>query len=176
MGSWATNYLKCLSYKMLSILSAGSEKNRDMEGRRAVGLAKEAGKHPFDLLADLTVEEESAVVFIMGISPEPESEKVFLQGQDQPQLSVGADILFPERGAPPQTAYGTFPRIFGHYVRELVLYTLKKAVHRCTGLPASRFKLADRGLIRKGAAADLVVFDAETIRDNTNFLDPARFP
>ena len=175
-GSWATNYLKCLSYKMLTILSVGSERNRDMEGRRVVDLAKVAGKHPFDFLADLTIEEEGAVVFIMGMSPEPWSEKVFLQGQDHPQLSVGADVLFPERGAPPQTAYGTFPRIFQHYVRELGIYSLENAVHRCTGLAASRFGLEDRGVIRKGAAADLVVFDPEAIKDNSTFRDPGRYP
>lgn len=175
-SSWATNYLKCLSYKMLTILSVGSAKNSEMEGKRVVDLAKEAGKHPFDFLADLTIEEEGMVVFIMGISPGPWSEKVFLQGQDHPQLSVGADALFPEKGAPPQTAYGTFPRIFEHYVRELGLYTLENAVHRCTGLAASRFDLEDRGVIRRGAAADLVVFDPETIRDNSTFRDPRRYP
>ncbi len=175
-GSWATNYLKCLSYKMLSILSVGSEKNRGMEGRRVIDLAKEVGKHPFDFLADLTIEEEGAVVFVMGMPPEPWSEKVFLQGQDHPQLSVGAVSLYKEKGAPPQTAYGTFPRIFQHYVRELGLYTLENAVHRCTGLAASRFGLADRGVIRKGACADLVVFDPEAIRDNSTFQEPRRYP
>lgn len=111
-GSWATNYLKCQSYKMLAILSVGSAKNRDMEGKRVVDLAKEAGKHPFDFLADLTIEEEGAVVFIMGISPGPWSEKVFLQGQDHPQLSVGADVLFPEKGRHHRPLTGPFRASF----------------------------------------------------------------
>ncbi len=175
-GSWASNYIKCLGWKMLSILSVGSEKNRRMEGKRIVELAQEAGKEPFDFLADLTVEEEGAVVFLMGIPPRPWSEKVFLKGQDHPQLSVGADVLFPEKGSPPQTAYGTFPRIFQHYVRELGLYSLEEAVHRCTGLAASRYRLEDRGVIRKEAAADLVVFDFESIRDNSSYDDPRRYP
>jgi N-acyl-D-amino-acid deacylase len=175
-GSWASNYIKCLGWKMFSILSVGSEKNRHLEGRRIVELAREAGKDPFDFLADLTVDEEGAVTFLMGISPRPWSEKVFLKGQEHPQLSVGADVLFPEKGSPPQTAYGTFPRIFQHYVRELGLYTLENAVHRCTGLAASRYGLEDRGVIRKGAAADLVVFDFERIRDNSTYDDPRRYP
>lgn len=175
-GSWATNYIKCLGWKMLSILSVGSERNRHLEGRRIVDLAAEAGKDPFDFLADLAIEEEGAVVFLMGIPPRPWSEKVFLQGQDHPQLSVGADVLFPEKGAPPQTAYGTFPRILQHYVRELGLYTLENAVHRCTGLAASRYGLKDRGAIREGAAADLVVFDPAGVRDNSTFDDPRRYP
>lgn len=175
-GSWSTNYIKCLGWKMLSILSVGSERNRRLEGRRIVDLAAEAGKDPFDFLADLTVEEEGAVVFLMGIPPRPWSEKVFLKGQDHPQLSVGADVLFPEKGAPPQTAYGTFPRILQHYVRELRLYTLEDAVRRCTGLAASRYGLEDRGVIREGAAADLVVFDPAGVRDNSSYDDPRRYP
>ncbi len=175
-GSWATNYIKCLGWKMLSILSVGSEKNRRMEGRRIVDLAREAGKDPFDFLADLTIEEEGSVVFLMGVPPRPWSEKVFLKGQDHPRLSVGADVLFPEKGSPPQTAFGTFPRIIQHYVRELGLYTLEDAVHRCTGMAASRFRLDDRGVIEKGAAADLVVFDFLEIKDNSTFDRPRREP
>lgn len=175
-GSWATNYIKCLGWKMLSILSVGSERNRYMEGQRIVDLAREAGKDPFDFLADLTIEEKGSVVFLMGIPPRPWSEKVFLKGQDHPQLSVGADVLFPEKGSPPQTAYGTFPRIIQHYVRELGLYTLENAIHRCTGMAASRFGLEDRGVIRKGAAADLVVFDFERVRDKSTYDDPRHFP
>lgn len=175
-GSWSTNYIKCLGWRMLSILSVGSEKNRRLEGRRIVDLAAEVREDPFDFLADLTLEEEGAVVFLMGIPPRPWSEKVFLKGQDHPQLSVGADVLFPEKGAPPQTAYGTFPRILQHYVRELKLYTLENAVHRCTGLAASRYGLEDRGVIKEGAAADLVIFDPSEVRDNSSYDDPRRYP
>lgn len=175
-GSWASNYIKCLGWKMLSILSVGSDKNRRMEGRRIVDLAREAGKDPFDFLADLTVEEEGSVVFLMGMPPRPWAEKVFLRGQEHPQLSVGADVLFSEKGSPPQTAYGTFPRIIQHYVRELGLYTLENAIHRCTGLAASRYGFEDRGVVRKGAAADLVVLDFEKIQDNTTYDNPCRYP
>lgn len=175
-GSWASNYIECLGYKMLSILSVGSEKNSHMEGKRVVDLAREAGKDNFDFLCDLAIEEEGAVVFLMGMPPEPWSEKVFLHGQDHPQLSVGLDVLFPEKGAAPQTAYGTFPRIFGHYVKELGYYTLENAVHRCTGLAASRYDLEDRGILRKGAAADITVFDFGAIRDNSTYENPRQYP
>jgi N-acyl-D-amino-acid deacylase len=175
-GSWATNYLKCLSYKMLSILSVGSEKNSYMEGQKVVDLARAAGKDNFDFLVDLALEEEGAVAFLMGMPPKPWSEKVFLHGQDHPQLSVGADVIFAERGAAPQTAYGTFPRIFEHYVKELGYFTLENAVHRCTGLAASRYGLEDRGVLKKGAAADITVFDFNSIRDNSTFEDTQQYP
>lgn len=175
-GSWATNYLKCVGWKMLTILSVGSEKNGWMEGRRVVDLARDAGKDKFDFLADLAIEEEGSVMFFMGLPPKPWAEKALIYGQDHPQLSVGADVLFSENGKGPQPAYGCFPRIFEHYVKDLGFYTLENAVHRCTGLAASRFRLEDRGVLREGAAADITVFDFENIHDNSTFEDPQQYP
>lgn len=116
------------------------------------------------------------MVILIGIPPCPWSEKVFLKGQDHPnhpRVSVGADVLFPEKDSPPQTTYGTFPRIIQHSVRELGLHTLENAIHRCTGMAASHFGLEDRGVIRKGAVADLEVFDFERVRDKSTYDDPA---
>ncbi|MDD3719536.1 MAG: D-aminoacylase [Actinomycetota bacterium] len=175
-GAWATNYLKCESWKMLTILSIGSEKNAWMEGKRVVDLAREAGKDNFDFLADLAIEEEGAIMFFMGMPPKPWVEKAMMIGHDHPQLSVGSDVIFSEKGIGPQPAYGCFPRILEHYARDLGLYTLEGAVHRCTGLAASRFGLEDRGVLREGAAADITVFDFENVRDNSTFDDPRRYP
>jgi N-acyl-D-aspartate/D-glutamate deacylase len=175
-GSWSDNYVKSLGWKLFRILSVGSEENRHMEGRLVTELAKEAGKDPFDFLADLTVEEEGMVLFLMGLSPGPWVEKVFMSVQQHPRLSVGADSLFPEKGAPPLSAYGCFVRILDHYVKDLGFYTLENAIHRCTGMAASRYNLSDRGVIRPGSAADIVVFDYENVRDNSSWEDPARYP
>jgi len=175
-GSWSDNYVKALGWKILSILSVGSEKNRQVEGRRVVDLARAAGKDPFDYLADLTIEEEGMVTFLFGLPPRPWTEKVFTSIQHHPQLSVGADTLFPEFGAPPQSGYGCFVRIIDHYVKELGFYALEDAVRRCTGLSASRYGLDDRGVVASGKAADLVVFDLDTIRDNSTYDDPVHFP
>jgi N-acyl-D-aspartate/D-glutamate deacylase len=175
-GSWSDNYIKAIGWKMLRILSVASEKNRSVEGKRVVDLAREAGKDPFDYLADLTVEENGMVTFLFGTPPRPWSEKVFTKVQDHPELSIGADVLFPEVGIPPQSAYGTFVRIIEHYVKELKFYTLEDAIHRSTGLSASRYGLEDRGVIKPGAAADLVVFDLEKTHDNSTYDDPEQYP
>ncbi len=175
-GSWPDNYVKSLGWKMLRILSVGSEKNRHMEGRRVIDLAKEAGKHPFDFLTDLTIEEDGMVTFLFGTPPKPWAEKVFLSAQSHPELSVGADVVFPEVCSPPQSAYGCFPRIIEHYVKELKFYTLEDAIRRCTGLSASRYGLDDRGVIKEGAAADIVIFDYNKIRDNSTYDRPKAYP
>ena len=174
--SWSDNYIKAIGWKMLKILSVESEKNRHMEGRRVEDLAREAGKDNFDFLADLAIEEKGSVTFLFGMPPRPWTEKVFTRVQDHPQLSVGADTLWPEIGDPPPSGYGCFPRILGHYVRELGMYTLEEAVWRCTGLSASRFGLDDRGIIEEGAMADLVVFDPEEVSDNTSMEEPRVYP
>ncbi|MGB3492346.1 MAG: amidohydrolase family protein [Elainellaceae cyanobacterium] len=64
----------------------------------------------------------------------------------------------------------------GHYVREVGLFSLEEAVHRMTGLSASQFRLTDRGVLKAGAFADVVVFDADTILDQASFENPTSMP
>jgi len=97
----------------------------------------------------------------------------------QPWVAVGSDsgaVVGPMRqfGAHPR-AYGTFPRILGHYVRDEHLFTLEEAVRKMTSLAASRAKFADRGILRAGMRADVVVFDPKTIRDVATYEDPHHF-
>jgi N-acyl-D-amino-acid deacylase len=86
---------------------------------------------------------------------------------------IGSDGL-PHDKHPHPRLWGTFPRVLGHYCRKLGLFSLEEAVRRMTCLPASWFGFQDRGVLRAGAYADLVVFDAERVRDVADFVDPAR--
>ena len=79
-------------------------------------------------------------------------------------------------GKPHPRVYGTFPRILGRYVRERKDLTLEEAVRKMTSFPAQRFGLKDRGLIAEGKAADLVVFDPETVLDRATYEDPRQYP
>ena len=90
-----------------------------------------------------------------------------------PNTMIGSDGL-PHDPRPHPRLWGTFPRVLGHYCREHGLFALPEAVHRMTGLPARRFSLAGRGLVREGHFADLVLFDPETVRDTATFVDPIR--
>jgi N-acyl-D-aspartate/D-glutamate deacylase len=78
-------------------------------------------------------------------------------------------------GKPHPRAYGSFPRVLGRYVREGVL-RLEEAVRKMTSLPAQRFGLHERGLLRPGMCADITVFNPDTIVDTATYKDPVRYP
>ncbi len=84
---------------------------------------------------------------------------------------IGSDGL-PHDAFPHPRLWGTFPRVLGHYARDVGLFPLEEAVHRMTGLSARRFGLAERGALRPGALADLVLFDPETVIDTATFEAP----
>jgi N-acyl-D-amino-acid deacylase len=84
---------------------------------------------------------------------------------------IGSDGL-PHDVFPHPRLWGTFPRVLGHYCRELGLFTLEEAVRRMTGVPAAVFGLKDRGVIRQGAFADLVLFDPDVVIDKADFSQP----
>jgi N-acyl-D-aspartate/D-glutamate deacylase len=90
-----------------------------------------------------------------------------------PATMIGSDGL-PCDPRPHPRLWGTFPRVLGHFCREAMLFSLPEAIRKMTGMPAERFGLADRGLIREGYCADLVLFDPKTIIDTATFSDPVQ--
>lgn len=93
-----------------------------------------------------------------------------------PHCMVGSDGLPARDGHPHPRLYGTFPRILARYTREQGALTLAQAVHKMTGLSASRFGLADRGILASGRRADLVLFDAVTVEDRATYEEPRQAP
>ena len=88
-----------------------------------------------------------------------------------PATMIGSDGL-PNDPRPHPRLWGTFPRVLGHYCRDERLFSLEQAIHKMTGLPARTFRLNDRGLVREGYAADLVLLDADRISDRATFSEP----
>lgn len=124
------------------------------------------------LLMESVKESPTAMFFSMN----EEDVKVALQ---QPWVSVGADsgaVVGAGKlsGAHPR-AFGTFPRVLGHYVRDEKLFSMEEAVRKITSQAASRARIFDRGVIRPGMKADLVVFDPATIRDLATYEDPHHY-
>lgn len=90
-----------------------------------------------------------------------------------PATMIGSDGL-PHDARPHPRLWGTFPRVLGHYSRDVGLFSLEEAVRKMTGLPAKRFGLTDRGVVRPGAFADLVLFDAASVIDSATYENPMR--
>ncbi len=93
---------------------------------------------------------------------------------DAEAVRPGHPVL--DRGVTHPRAYGTTARVLGRYVRERGVLSLETAVAKLTSVPAERMGLSDRGVIREGLAADLVVFDSATVLDRATFVEPARYP
>ena len=96
----------------------------------------------------------------------------------EPFTMVAADsgVRRMSEGVPHPRGYGNNARVLGRYVRELRLISLEDAIRKMTSLPAQTFKLRDRGLVREGFAADLVIFDEKTISDSATFDQPHQYP
>ena len=95
-----------------------------------------------------------------------------------PQTMIASDgrLVAPGMGHPHPRWYGTFPRVLGPYVRDKKVLSLPEAVHKMTALPAAAMGLTDRGLLREGMKADLVLFDPVTVTDKATFESPHRYP
>jgi dihydroorotase/N-acyl-D-amino-acid deacylase len=144
------------------------------QGKTLADVAKMMKKDPIDALFDLLVEDQaftSNAVFGM-------SERDIALALEQPWVSINNDSQGTSPEGPLGTehphprAYGTFPRIIRKYVREDKLLTLEEAIRKFTSLPAGRMRLADRGVLKAGMWADVVVFDPDSVRDLATFEKP----
>jgi N-acyl-D-amino-acid deacylase len=144
-----------------------------LQGKRLSEIAKLWNKDPIDALFDLLIEDPSTDVAVFGMS-QPD---VTLALQ-QPWVAIDNDssgtspegILGQEHPHP--RAYGTFPRILRKYVREEKALTLEDAIRKFSALPAQRMRLTDRGVLKAGMWADVVIFDPATVRDLATFDNP----
>lgn len=93
----------------------------------------------------------------------------------QAMIESDGDLVEPGIGHPHPRSYGSFPRVLARYVRERATLSLETAIHKMTGLSAARLGLADRGQLRTGAFADVVVFDADRISDRSTYTDPHQY-
>ena len=145
-----------------------------LQGKTLADVAKLWNKDPIDALFDLLIEDKAFTeVAVFGMS-EPD----VLLALQQPWVSVDNDSsgTSPEgllgQEHPHPRAYGTFPRILRKYVREEKKLALEDAIRKFSSLPAQRMRLTDRGVLKQGMWADLVVFDPATIHDLATFENP----
>ena len=145
----------------------GQPHNRRYEGWSLAAIADDMGRHPVDALCDLLLDEDLQVsYFAANVDASTISDFVA-----HPLQMVGSDALL-IGDYPVPMAYGTYPQILSEIVREERRLPLPEAIRKMTWYPAQRLGISDRGLIRDGMKADIVVFDAETIKANATRQRP----
>lgn len=171
-----TSWGRVASWQAVRVATAPNRP--ELAGLTLEDIAKSRGRDPLDAVCDVLVADRGATrVLITSISED--DVRTLLRS---PTVLVGSDgfAVAPYgvtgQGKPHPRYYGTFPRVLGHYVRDLGLLPLPLAVWKMTGGPARALGLVDRGVLREGARADLTLFDPATVADRATYADPHRYP
>jgi N-acyl-D-aspartate/D-glutamate deacylase len=160
-------------YEDLTLMWGASPKLSLYEGMNIGEIAEARGEDPFDTYCHLVIESKGlARIFLAQYSGNEKDESVLRKVLAHPLNSFETDCVIMRQGWQYPNFRGNYPRILGRYVRDLKLMSLEEAVRKMTSLPASRTGLKDRGLIKKNYAADIVVFNPDTIIDHATLKRP----
>jgi len=173
----ASGKTRGMDFQLMMISNVSNPELKQWEGKRFSEVATAWKKEPLEALFDFIIADSartSRVVFGM-------SEEDLRMAMGQPWVSFCSDAharaldgpLF--EGRPHPRAYGSFPRILALYVRESKILSLEDAMRKMTSLPAQRVGIKDRGILKQGFYADLVMFDPETVTDKATFENPHQY-
>ncbi len=173
-GDWDNEWQEVSGPESILVGAVANPKLLPLQGKTIAEIAKLWGKDPFDTIFDLLIEDRAFTNVAIFMMSEPD----ITLALQQPWVSICNDsegtapdgMLGKEHPHP--RAYGTFPRILRKYVREEKKLTLADAIRKFSALPAQRMRLVDRGVLKEGMWADVVVFDPDTIRDVATFENP----
>jgi N-acyl-D-aspartate/D-glutamate deacylase len=176
-GPDKANFAALFGWDAIAIVSAKT--NTHLIGKTYADLAQEQNKDAFDVAADLYIEEKENVYTSIGTMSEEDMKIVMSQdwlmfcsdGYTFPPSELTSET---PRPAHPRS-YGSFPRVLRKYVREENVLTLEEAIKKMTSLPASFLGIRDRGLLKEGYKADIVVLNPETVTDSATYIDPHRY-
>jgi N-acyl-D-amino-acid deacylase len=178
LSGWE-NFAGELGWENIYVTRVKTEANKPLEGKNLVEI-KEARGDPdeFTALYKLLLEEEGSAGMVVFSMDEEDIRRIMrsplqMVGTDSGSCATTGPF---STGKPHPRHYGTYPKILGRYVREEGVLRLEEAVRKMTSMPSQRFNILDRGLLRPGMWADVVVFDPETVIDNATYQDPHQYP
>lgn len=170
LDTWENLY-RCCGWDNIIVSSVASKRNRSYVGHSVQTLAQRSETDPFDLVFDLLLDEKLQVGMIDFYCDDAVVRSIFKSDYH----TASTDGIFDQRRPHPRL-YGAYPRILGQFVRDERLVSLPEAIKKMTSRPAQLLGLRDRGVLRAGNTADIVVFDLEKIHDLASYDDPMRFP
>ncbi len=165
-------------WENILLVDMREEANKSLVGKTIGQAASEAHQDPYEFSCDLLI-KEGGNVSIIGFGMDEEGTEEVLKHPLVMLCSDGSSLAptGPLGGGMPHPRnYGTFPRLLGRYVRERKIMSLPEAIKKMTSMPAAKVGLKDRGAIRTGNWADLVVFDPATIADKATYTEPEQYP
>jgi len=171
------NLLMAATFEGVQVASVPADYDQSVVGKRLSEIAAARKTDPWDVLFDVIIGTKGRVGALFHMM----SDDDVRSGLSAPFVTIGTDssAIRAEgplaQGQPHPRAYGTFPRVLGKYVREDRVMTLEEGVRRMTGLAAEQFTIRDRGVVREGNYADLVVFDPATVGDPATYEKPHQY-
>lgn len=173
------NWIHRAGFASIYIASVKTERWKPAEGKSLEEITRLFQKQdPWETLFNLLLDEQGEVCMTIEMMAEEDIRRIMtgrytMFGTDAAGVNPDGLLAF---GKPHPRHYGTYPRILGRYVRQQRILTLESAVRKMTSFPAQRLGLRDRGMVREGMWADLVLFDPATVMDRATYEDPHRFP
>ncbi len=163
------NFVEFAGLDGIFVTFVGSEKNKDIVGKNIIEIGKIRDRDPLDAI--LMYFEEKNMVGLVDFYGKEEHVKLIM---NRPEHNVCTDGIMGEKPHP--RLYGAFPRVLGKYTRDEKVFPIETAIYKMTGRPAEILGLKDRGILKEGLAADIVIFDFETIEDRGDYTNPKQYP
>jgi len=174
---WENLYLDAGSPDKILLVGFKNEKLKPLTGKTLAEVAKMRGKDPVETIMDLIAEDESRISTIYFLMSEENVKKEMAKpwiafcSDEESQAPEGPFL----KANPHPRAYGSFARVLGKYVRDEKVIPMKEAIRRLSGFPATNLGLDQRGFLKEGMFADVVVFDPATIQDHATFEKPHQY-
>ncbi|HSH35612.1 D-aminoacylase [Schnuerera sp.] len=164
------NFIDFAGLDQIYVNSVNMDKNKNLIGKNLIELGKIRGKDPYNATFDLIYEEENSVGMVDFYGLDEHIIKILKRSEQ----NVCTDGMISDNPHP--RLYSSFPKVLGKYVREEKVLSLEEAIYKMTKKPAETFKIKNRGEIKEGNFADIVVFDLEKIKDKGTFVEPKQCP
>ncbi len=171
------NWIETSGFDHIYITFFKNKEWKDVEGRSISEITKIKGKaNDFETYFEILINENADVNITIESMGEEDIRRIMTSRYQMIGTDATASPQLPDFKIFHPRTFGTYPRLLGKYVREEKLLTMEDAIRKMTSFPAQRLGLRDRGLIREGNSADIVIFNSDTIIDNTDFMQPHQFP
>ncbi|TFG14936.1 MAG: hypothetical protein EU535_02415 [Promethearchaeota archaeon] len=170
---WENKYWVDRDFNASTVLAGfRKEKNKKFENMRLKEIAEMLNLEPIDAFIELIIEEEGKLYVISGQFDNPMAEDFVAELLSDPNCSIGTDIVGAGLNTISPAAFGNFTKVLGQFARDMGVMSQEEAIRKMTSLPAKQMQLKDRGILKKGAFADITIFNPSTVNNKSSYTNP----